>query len=72
MGHMYHSRFSDTQDVGVPQIKVKENDSEGDYHRAFLFRESSLSRDYPQQYYLNLDFNSTHHGFSRCDEGRER
>ena len=35
MGHMYHSRFSDTQDVGVPQIKVKENDSEGDYHRAF-------------------------------------
>jgi hypothetical protein len=30
MGYMCHSRFADAQDVGVPQIKVKENSSEGD------------------------------------------
>lgn len=29
MGPMCHSRFADAQDVDVPQIEVKENNSEG-------------------------------------------
>jgi hypothetical protein len=33
MGHMCHNRFANAQDVGVPQIKVKVNNSEGDWHR---------------------------------------
>ena len=35
MGYMCHNRFTGAQDMGVPQIKVKENDSEADYHRTF-------------------------------------
>jgi hypothetical protein len=30
MGYMCHSRFADAQDVGVPEIKVKENNPEVD------------------------------------------